>query len=88
MNNTFNSWYWEYAIEIWDCIDSKKDVRSGIVFAETMNEALQNIIEYYGEDDILNIMTFKPIIDGAVFDFNYVTKDEYTDFDFAIEKKE
>ena len=76
-------WYWEYQLKIWDEIDSKKEIRSGVVAADTITEAMKEIEDYYG-DEIMEVQMLKAITDG-VFEFQNVM--EYTDFDFVISKK-
>ena len=76
-------WYWEYRLKIWDEIDSKEEIRSGVVAAGTITEAMKEIEDYYG-DEIMEVQMLKAITDG-VFEFQCVM--EYTDFDFVISKK-
>lgn len=76
-------WYWEYQLKIWDEIDSKEEIRSGVVVADTITEAMEEIEDYYG-DEIMEVQMLKAITDG-VFEFQYVMED--TDFDFVISKK-
>ena len=76
-------WYWEYQLKIWDEIDSKEKIRSGVVAANTITEAMKGIEDYYG-DEIMEVQMLKAITDG-VFEFQYVMED--TDFDFVISKK-
>lgn len=76
-------WYWEYQLKIWDEIDSKEEIRSGVVAADTITEAMKEIEDYYG-DEIMEVQMLKAITDG-VFDFQYVM--ENTDFDFIINKR-
>ena len=76
-------WYWEYQLKIWDEIDSKEEIRSGVVAADTITEAMKEIEDYYG-DEIMEVQILKAIADG-VFEFQYVMED--TDFDFVISKK-
>lgn len=76
-------WYWEYRLKIWDEIDSKEEIRSGVVAADTITEAMKEIEDYYG-DEIMEVQMLKAITDG-VFDFQSVM--EYTDFDFIINKR-
>ena len=76
-------WYWEYQLKIWDEIDSKEEIRSGVVAADTITEAMKEIEDYYG-DEIMEVQMLKAITDG-VFEFQYVM--EVTDFDFVISKK-
>lgn len=76
-------WYWEYQLKIWNEVDSKEEIRSGVVAADTITEAMQEIEGYYG-DEIMEVQMLKSITDG-VFEFQYVMED--TDFDFVISKK-
>lgn len=76
-------WYWEYQLKIWNEIDSKEEIRSGVVAADTITEAIKEIEDYYG-DEIMEVQMLKAITDG-VFEFQYVMED--TDFDFVISKK-
>ena len=76
-------WYWEYQLKIWDDVDDKEEIRSGVVAADTITEAMKEIEDYYG-DEIMEVQILKAIADG-VFEFQYVMED--TDFDFVISKK-
>ena len=76
-------WYWEYQLKIWDEIDNKEEIRSGVVAADTITEAMKEIEDYYG-DEIMEVQMLKAITDG-VFEFQYVMEDP--DFDFVISKK-
>ena len=76
-------WYWEYQLKIWDEIDSKEEIRSGVVAADTITEAMKEIEDYYG-DEIMEVQMLKAITDG-VLEFQYVMEDP--DFDFVISKK-
>ena len=76
-------WYWEYQLKIWDEVDDKEEIRSGVVAADTITEAMKEIEDYYG-DEIMEVQMLKAITDG-VFEFQYVMED--TDFDFVISKK-
>ena len=76
-------WYWEYQLKIWDDVDDKEEIRSGVVAADTITEAMKEIEDYYG-DEIMEVQMLKVITDG-VFEFQYVMEDP--DFDFVISKK-
>ena len=76
-------WYWEYQLKIWDEIDNKEKIRSGVVAADTITEAMKEIEDYYG-DEIMEVQMLKAITDG-VFEFQHVMED--TDFDFVIGKR-
>lgn len=76
-------WYWEYQLKIWDDVDDKEEIRSGVVAADTFTEAMKEIEDYYG-NEIMEVQMLKAITDG-VFEFQYVMEDP--DFDFVISKK-
>lgn len=76
-------WYWEYQLKIWDDVDDKEEIRSGVVAADTFTEAMKEIEDYYG-NEIMEVQMLKAITDG-VFEFQYVMED--SDFDFVISKK-
>ena len=76
-------WYWEYQLKVWNDIDDKEEIRSGVVAADTITEAMKEIEDYYG-DEIMEVQMLKAITDG-VFEFQYVMEDP--DFDFVISKK-
>ena len=76
-------WYWEYQLKIWDDVDDKEEIRSGVVAADTITEAMKEIEDYY-RDEIMEVQMLKAITDG-VFEFQYVMEDP--DFDFVISKK-
>ena len=80
---TSEVWYWEYQLKIWNEIDEKEEMRSGVVAANTITEAMKEIEDYYG-DEIMEVQMLKAITDG-VFEFQYVMEDP--DFDFVISKK-
>lgn len=77
-------WYWEYQLKIWDETDNKEEIRSGVVAADTITEAMKEIENYYG-NEIMEVQMLKAITDG-VFEFQLVM--ECSDFDFIISKKE
>ena len=76
-------WYWEYQLKVWNYANDKEEIRSGVVAADTITEAMKEIEDYYG-DEIMEVQILKAIADG-VFEFQYVMED--TDFDFVISKK-
>ena len=76
-------WYWEYQLKIWDEVYDKEEIRSGVIAANTITEAMKEIEDYYG-DEIMEVQMLKAITDG-VFEFQCVMED--TDFDFVISKK-
>ena len=78
-------WYWEYIIDYYNEIDNETQKRSGVIAAENMNEAIQSLIDFYGESAIENILTLKIILEGNVLEFNEVNKNQ--DIDFTVTKR-
>ena len=79
-------WYWEYQLKVWDEYnyeEGEEVVHCGVVAADSMTEAMQQIENYYG-NDIIELQMLRPIVEG-IFDFEEVTKE--TDFDFEINKR-
>lgn len=76
-------WYWEYQLKFWDEVDDQEEILSGIVAADTIVTAMEEIYDYYGEG-IMEIQMLKSITDG-IFDFQFVMED--TDFNYTITKK-
>lgn len=76
-------WYWEYQLKVWDEIDSKEEIRCGVVTGEKITDAMKELDDYYG-DEIMEVQMLKAITDG-VFEFQYVMED--TDFDYVITRK-
>lgn len=76
-------WYYEYIIKIWNNCDSREEIRSGILCADSLTEAAKELEDYYS-DEIMEVQMLKAITDG-VFEFQYVMED--TDFDFVISRK-
>ena len=77
-------WYWEYTLKVWNSADSQEELRSGIVSAETMTEAIKILTEDYYGDETMEVHMLKPITD-TVFEFDMVN--DMKDFDFTITRK-
>jgi hypothetical protein len=63
-----NDWYWEYAVKIWESADSQAVIRTGIISTDTLTNAVQELVDYYG-DEILEIQMLKCISEGPIFEF-------------------
>ncbi len=48
-------WFYEYKIKFYDEIDYKLHTVNGMVVGETLNEAFDRIVAYYGEQNIEHI---------------------------------
>lgn len=79
-------WYYEYTVKIWEQIDSKEIICSGLVPASSFTNAIELLeTKWYG-DDILEIQMLKPVYEGVVFEFQHAAEDKT--LDFVINKKE
>ncbi len=47
-----------YEVSYWDEIDNKEENDHGIAFGDTYAEANENIVHYYGEDNIIELKLF------------------------------
>ena len=77
-------WYYEYTIQYYDDIEDCSYERSGVITANTIIEAVELLCDFYGESQIENIFTLKPIIEGGVLEFEAINKNE--DIDLFINK--
>ena len=71
-------YFYKYKVKYYDSIDEKEKVEKGIISKSTFKEAMDSIIQYYGEDDLLDIQ-IKIIIDeftGDAAETVLVTKRE------------
>lgn len=84
-------WFYQYKIKVVvevDTIDRyqyKEVIRNGIVPANTYIEAIQNLVNYYGDDNIVNILSLKAAFEGDLFEFE--NANDEPDFDYKVVKK-
>ena len=78
--------YYEYVVKIWEQIDAKETICSGIVPASSFAEAIERLETNWYGTDILEIQMLKPIYEGIVFEFQRAMEDPT--LDFVISKKE
>ena len=48
-------YFYKYKVKYFDSIDEKERVEKGIVSGSAFKEAMDSIIQYYGEDELLDI---------------------------------
>lgn len=82
--NNVPFWYYEYTIECYDDINDCSCERSGVITANTIIEAVELLCDFYGESQIENILTLKPIMEGGVLEFEAINKNE--DINLLINK--
>ena len=70
--------YWEYEIIFCDS-DEQEEIRQGVVPAESMNNALNNIQRHYGKiKQVKNLRQIPNVFsDVAIFDFHDMASDFY-----------
>lgn len=84
-------WFYQYQIkavveeETIDRYQYKEVVRNGVVPANTYVEAIQKIVNYYGDDNIVDIMCLKAVFEGDVFEFENAKNEP--DFNYKVVKK-
>lgn len=62
--------YYEYEVEFFnDCLKTSQ-IGRGTTAAADLKEALKNIIQFYGEDEILHINYLGYCSDATVYEFN------------------
>lgn len=76
-----NIWYYEYTVKIWDNVDDREEIRSGVVPAESIMDAMQELNDYY--DNITEVQMLKAIVEGTVFEFQLAAEDPGCDFVFS-----
>lgn len=47
--------YFEYEVRWWDDEDSTERIFQGVTYGSTFHEALDNILEFYGEKNIISV---------------------------------
>ena len=84
-------WFYQYQIkavvedETIDRYRYKEVIRNGVVPANTYVEAIQKIVNYYGDDNIVDIMRLKAVFEGDVFEFENAENEP--DFNYKVVKK-
>ena len=61
--------YYQYEILYNDTDEGQAIVRSGILYAANFTEAVSQLENYYGVDDIIEINLITPLSDCSVLDF-------------------
>lgn len=80
-------WFYQYQIKVVveDEYRYKEIIRNGVVPANTYMEAMQNLVNYYGDDNIANILCLKAVFEGDAFEFE--NAEDEPDFDYKVVKK-
>lgn len=85
-------WFYQYQIKVVvediERIDHhryKEVIRNGLIPASTYMEAMQGLVNYYGDDNIVNIMQLTAALEGDVFEFE--DANENLDFNYKVIKK-
>ena len=75
-------WYYEYIVKVLG-INNEEEICAGVVPAESMAAAVEDMESYYG-NDLMEIHMLKPIVEGPVFDFQSAMDE--SNFDFTINR--
>lgn len=84
-------WFYQYKIKVVvedetaDHYQYKEVIRNGVVPANTYMEAIKNLVNYYGDDNIANVLYLKAAFEGNLFEFENANFEP--DFDYKIIKK-
>lgn len=84
-------WFYQYQIKVVvedvviDRHQYKEIIRNGLIPASTYMEAMQGLVNYYGDDNIVNIMHLTAALEGDVFEFENANEDR--DFNYKVIKK-
>lgn len=84
-------WFYQYQIKV--VVEDiaigrpryKEVIRNGLIPASTYMEAMQGLVNYYGDDNIVNIMHLTAALEGDVFEFENANED--LDFNYKVIKK-
>lgn len=86
-------WFYQYKIKVvvedekTDRYQYKEVIRNGVVPVPTNTymEAIKNLVNYYGDDNIANILCLKAAFEGDVFEFE--NANDEPNFDYKVVKK-
>ena len=62
--------FFDYEISYYDEVDRQQSTCYGVTCADTVAEAVENLVQFYGEDNIGSIHVF-PLYPNPVYEFNY-----------------
>lgn len=62
--------YFEYEVKYFDEADRKDAICRGVTSAQCVADAVTNITEFYGDENISTLQIF-PLIPSPVYEFNY-----------------
>ena len=64
-----------YKVSYWDDIEKKENIARGIIYAESLSDAVAQITDWYGDDDISSIEVH--LLEHQLFE---ITETEYEAF--------
>lgn len=62
--------YFEYEVKYFDEVDHKDMICRGVTSAEYVSDAVANITQFYGEENISSLQVY-PLMPSPVYEFNY-----------------
>ena len=60
--------FFSYTIKYYDELDRQEKVATGIVYGDSTVDAIKNLAEYYGDEQIIRILDFRYLNDTIVLE--------------------
>lgn len=60
--------FFSYTIKYYDELDRAEKVATGIVYGDSTVDAIKNLAEYYGDEQIIRILDFRYLNDTIVLE--------------------
>lgn len=80
-------WFWLYKIKVFNQIHNDYEIVSGLTVGSTIIEALQQLREYYDDDNIVDILAFRAVTE-TVFPFAEAMMEEAFNFTITEDKED
>ncbi len=64
--------YYQYSLEVWNPFDEDIESRTGIVASFNIEEATEELTEFYGNE--VKITMLEPLMEEPVLDFDYASE--------------
>lgn len=64
--------YYQYSLKVWNPFDEDMENRVGIVASSGIEEATEELTEFYGDN--IKITMLEPLMDEPVLDFDYASE--------------
>ena len=64
--------YYQYSLEVWNPFDEDIESRTGIVASLCVEQAIEELVEFYGNE--IKITMLEPLMEEPVLDFDYASE--------------